>query len=80
MLAALALTALLGGVQLAVSMGRGDIDPTAGSSTFVLLQMLRPDRRFSYGPGSRGGLVVHGLRWSPPRGVQVTLLSPPGQF
>lgn len=59
------------------------VDSTAGSSTFVLLQMLRPERRFAFGrpePGTREAWVVHGLRWKAPRGVPVRLLSPPGQF
>lgn len=59
------------------------VDPTAGSSTFVLLQMLRPERRFDYGtlaPGTRQAWVIHGLRWNAPRDVSVNLVSPPGQF
>lgn len=59
------------------------VDPSGGSALFVLLQILRPERRFVYAPTTRSSnarFVVHGFRWTPPAGRPVTLLSAPGQF
>ncbi|XAY06220.1 hypothetical protein DSM112329_03084 [Paraconexibacter sp. AEG42_29] len=59
------------------------VDPSTGSGTFELLQMMRPARRFrAQAADARSPMayVVHGQLWSPPPRAEVTTVSDVGAF